>query len=1193
MKMKKINKSLIWLTLALLGLSLNMNAQGYSGGSETFGNPDISNPVHTSGIGELENVTPAIYAVNTIPFFDESTNVVISNLLKNTDGNGIVYVNAKVAGGNNNGASWADAFTYLQDALALARNTPEVSQIWVAAGVYYPDEGTGQTNDDRNATFSLVEGVKIYGGFNGTETDLSQRYIAANPTILSGDIDGNDTNTDGNYIAETTADIAGENSFHVVTADGTGATNITTDTELNGFVVTAGNADGTSPKNTGGGLLCNGSSSGNASSPSILHCVFIGNSAFNNGGAISNYGVSGTSSPIIANSSFSGNSAGEEGGAISNYGSTFGISNPIVTNCIFYQNFAGTNGGAICNYGSAGNSIPILSNCSFIGNSAGIDGGAIYNFGSSGTSSPILTNCSFNANVAGYCGGAIFNGVWGNGVCSPVFTNCSFSINTAERGGATFNIVSNFGTCNPLFTNSILWGNTATDTGNEVYNLNATATFSFCTISGSGGSGSAWAAELGMDGGNNIDNDPMFVDAATGDLRISGISPCADAGNDAANTELTDIRGEGFGRKLDKNDHTLPGTIDMGAYEYKEGADPVTTRLYVNENVTGGNNDGTSWADAFTYLQDALALARITPEISQIWVAAGVYYPDEGTGQTDNDRTATFSLVEGLKIYGGFNGTEADLSQRDITANPTILSGDIDGNDTNTDGNYIAETTADIVGDNSFHVVTADGTGVTNITTATELNGFVVTAASATGDYPNGTGAGLFCNGSGPNSNASPYIAHCSFYGNFAYFGGAIYNYGNYSGCSSPIVTNCHFSGNSADYNGGAILNSGYQGTSSPTIINCSFSNNNANIGAAIYNNGSNTGYSNPTFINCSFSINHSAVRAGAMFNSADNGTSNPILTNCIVWGNTATLEGPEFFNSGTANPNFSYCNIAGSGGSGSGWDTGLGTDSGGNIDSDPMFVDAAAGDLRIHGISPCADTGNNTANAEPTDIRGGDFGRKLDKNNHALPGTIDMGAYEYKEGTDPSEPCRNPTDGGTIAASQNICSGTSPEPFTSITLPTGYLGTIEYKWQICTSSPTFADIPGAASETYTHVGTVNQTTWFRRLARVDCTDDWTGAAESNVVKIAIDPPGPLTRVNIRAEKAEGGKVKFIATAINGGDNPTFKWYKSDANGVVLLKEGTDNYIISTCKSGDEHYVVMQSSLPCTAPAESNAMCTY
>ncbi|MBE0639580.1 MAG: T9SS type A sorting domain-containing protein, partial [Bacteroidales bacterium] len=98
---------------------------------------------------------------------------------------------------------------------------------------------------------------------------------------------------------------------------------------------------------------------------------------------------------------------------------------------------------------------------------------------------------------------------------------------------------------------------------------------------------------------------------------------------------------------------------------------------------------------------------------------------------------------------------------------------------------------------------------------------------------------------------------------------------------------------------------------------------------------------------------------------------------------------------------------------------------------------------------------------------------------------------------------CTNPTNGGEIAESQTICYGTLTVPFTGASVPTGYVGDLEYQWQISTASPTFADIPGVFSETYTHVGTVTQTTWFRRLAKVTCETDW---VESNVVEITVDP---------------------------------------------------------------------------------------
>ncbi len=142
----------------------------------------------------------------------------------------------------------------------------------------------------------------------------------------------------------------------------------------------------------------------------------------------------------------------------------------------------------------------------------------------------------------------------------------------------------------------------------------------------------------------------------------------------------------------------------------------IVPSWYVSEH--GDNTDGASWTTAYTDLQTALG---IVSSGDQIWVSAGVYTPGE-------ERTDSFNLVPGVALYGGFAGTETVLEDRDWAANPTILSGDIDGDDTNTDGNYVAETPDDIVGGNSYHVVYADGTTGTPITGTTILDGFTITA---------------------------------------------------------------------------------------------------------------------------------------------------------------------------------------------------------------------------------------------------------------------------------------------------------------------------------------------------------------------------------------------------------------------------------------------------------------------------------
>jgi len=137
--------------------------------------------------------------------------------------------------------------------------------------------------------------------------------------------------------------------------------------------------------------------------------------------------------------------------------------------------------------------------------------------------------------------------------------------------------------------------------------------------------------------------------------------------------------------------------------------------IYVKWDATG-NNNGSSWEDAFTDLQDALAAADSS---DQIWVARGVYYPTNDT----TDRDTSFELKNGVALYGGFAGYESSLDERDWETKITVLSGDIDHND-HTDTNGVVIDPDSIVGNNSYHVVRAESIDSTAI-----LDGFVFTTA--------------------------------------------------------------------------------------------------------------------------------------------------------------------------------------------------------------------------------------------------------------------------------------------------------------------------------------------------------------------------------------------------------------------------------------------------------------------------------
>jgi hypothetical protein len=157
--------------------------------------------------------------------------------------------------------------------------------------------------------------------------------------------------------------------------------------------------------------------------------------------------------------------------------------------------------------------------------------------------------------------------------------------------------------------------------------------------------------------------------------------------------------------------------------------------------------------------------------------------------------------------------------------------------------------------------------------------------------------------------------------------------------------------------------------------------------------------YSSPTLSNCTFE-NNSATEGGGIFNLPGSSPTSPALSNSILWNNAPD----QIANPGVPdllNPTISYSDVQGSGGSSS-WDSSLGTDGGGNIDANPLFVDADTGDLRLQLASPAIDAGDNSAvpPGVTTDLVGQprfvDVPSVTDTGNGDAP-LIDMGAYEAR----------------------------------------------------------------------------------------------------------------------------------------------------------------------------------------------------
>ncbi|MEY3144315.1 MAG: hypothetical protein RLY21_2808 [Planctomycetota bacterium] len=372
---------------------------------------------------------------------------------------------------------------------------------------------------------------------------------------------------------------------------------------------------------------------------------------------------------------------------------------------------------------------------------------------------------------------------------------------------------------------------------------------------------------------------------------------------------------------------------------FATGADAAIR--YVRADLTTGANNGTSWADAYRGVGGIASALSASVSGDQIWVAAGTYKPT-----TTLDRGAALTLKSGVALYGGFNGTESKLAQRDFAANPTIVTGDLAGNDNGT-----ANLT-----DNSYRIFVGSGVAATAI-----LDGFTIRSANANGSSASNwdRGGGIIILNSG-----NPTVRNCTFIANRCTFGGAA----AYVFTASATFSDCRFENNVGGSFGGAFDMNNVIGN----FERCVFIGNSASrAGACESYGGSQTKYTNCIFAgntatgsggggalwigvssavtvrNSTFVANTATSLAGCIINTGGSST----IGNSILWANTGpggTTVGNQLTNSG-GSTNVTYSIVQG------------GFTGTGNLNINPLFVDQTNRDFRLQAASPAIDSGSNT----------------------------------------------------------------------------------------------------------------------------------------------------------------------------------------------------------------------------------------
>lgn len=847
-----------------------------------------------------------------------------------------------IATGTGTGDSWANAASDLSQVLHAANAN---DQVWIAAGTYYPtrDElGNLTPSDPRTRTFSIKTGLKVYGGFAGTETTIGDRIIEKDRwiTTLSGDLG--------------VANYSFDNAYNIVSLFGSSQL-------LDN--VSVRNAGLVSGSYTYHGAIVSVASSWTQSAV-MSRCDVSNNPDY--GLNVESGGVPSTPAlPVLMlkNCRFTYNT---RGAIYSTYRSVS------FQDCLFSNNTA-ERGGALNISAARGRFV----NCKFLNNASTANyespynygGGAIYAYGGGIE----LINCLFDGNRAEYTGAISMYSY------QLTATNCTF-VNNRSRKNSVVSFTAfdpDYPTTEVSLRSCIAWNNqnTSAGSGPEVIRCNRVSpTIAFSDVQ-------ACALTPGCATGvGNRSIDPLFLDGST---RLNPDSPLVNAGDPAASPgslfaydmaglprisgrivdigvyehqmtdEITSITTENWNDPGTWSCVCIPTIHDVvrlrhevlnpagntatartiryapsGRLEQQPGSRlELGVRIwYVTETPRGAGN-GTSWDDASDDLRAILAGAQANDEV---WVAFGTYKPT-----VSEDRTLSFMVPSGVQVYGGFLGSETQLTQRQIDlAGKTILSGNIGLPDAS---------------DNTYHVVHFQDVAV-----GTLLDGFTIQDG-------------------GTQSNTEMPVPPGG------YVGAGIYNETTKAD-SSPTIQNCYIMNNRAGSAGGGLYSGG---TGTVTVRNCLFRTNYGENGGAIYSQHAGSSHlSTVTLLitNCDFVGN--ASFQGASGKAIDGG----ILTmkNSIVYNNTGNLVAGQIANlSDGSRISYSIVQDLSSGFAHVGSTV---------TNQNPKFVNYSGGsnDLRLRPDSPCIDAG------DPADTSATIPFFDLYGQYRIFLGRVDMGCIEY-----------------------------------------------------------------------------------------------------------------------------------------------------------------------------------------------------